>query len=131
MIRSQPRPLLDPLPAFQIWPTLRLTEAEQQLFKRNSRMYVVETGRAISLKQKFNISRPLADSSDGVLGPAPLKPHYSQARSTLFESDMHLDAGGEHPRYLKIRKIRTQFGVRLQNTRKARIEIFASFHRCL
>lgn len=50
----------------------------------------------------------------------PLKPHYAQARSALFESDMHLDASGEHPRYLKIRKIRSQFGVRLQNIRKVR-----------
>ena len=119
----------------QIWPTLKLTEAEQALFKKNSRLFVVETGRAISLKQKFNISRPtdasLAESSaanvatsgpglpgTSALSTTPLKPHYSEARSALFESDMHLDAAGEHPRYLKIRKIRTQFGVRLQNIRK-------------
>jgi hypothetical protein len=105
----------------QIWPTLRLTEAEQQLFKRNSRLFVVETGRAISLKQKFNVSRPPPEPPAGLLDAPPrqqLKPHYAEARSALFESDLHLDAAGEHPRYLKIRKIRTQFGVRLQNTRK-------------
>lgn len=107
------------------------SEDEQNLFKRNSRLFVVETGRSISLHQKFNLSRPMISS--GFSGPsnplalAPssspsptLKPHYSQARSALYESDMHLDASGEHPRYLKIRKIRSQFGVRLQNIRKVR-----------
>ena len=94
------------------------TEAEQGLFKRNSRLFVVETGKAISLKQKFNISRPAqlpplhspsswseAGGADGGFGDAaplpvtpPLKPHYAEARSALFESDLHLDAAGEHPR---------------------------------
>eukprot|EP00955_Chlamydomonas_euryale_P070475 360766-Chlamydomonas_euryale.AAC.17 len=63
----------------QIWPTLRLTEAEAQLFRRNSRLFVVETGRAISLKQKFNLARPerAPGAAMDALTP-PLKPHYAQ-----------------------------------------------------
>ncbi|GAX77335.1 hypothetical protein CEUSTIGMA_g4781.t1 [Chlamydomonas eustigma] len=103
----------------QIWPTFRLTGAEQEIFKRNSKLFVVETGRPISLKQKFNMLRPTAEDPES--SHALIKPHYAHARSMLYESDMHLDAAGEHPRYLKIRKIRTQYGVRLQNLRKVRI----------
>jgi hypothetical protein len=101
----------------QIWPTLRLTEAEQELFKRNSKLFVVETGRSISLRQKFNMLRLTAEDHESSNNEL-LKPHYAHARSMLYESDLHLDAAGEHPRYLKIRKIRTQYGVRLQNLRK-------------
>lgn len=103
----------------QIWPTLRLTESELNLFKRNSRMFVVDTGKSISLKHKFNLSRPLAISEEG--SDRPKKPYYAEAKAALFESDFHLDGAGEHPRYLKIRKIRTQFGIRLQNLRKVRL----------
>ena len=35
--------------------------------------------------------------------------------------DLHLDAVGEHPRYLKIRRLRSNYAVRLQALRKLRL----------
>lgn len=54
-------------------------------------MFVTELGRAISLQQKFN----LAKAGDSKV------PH-TDARSMLYESDIHLDAVGEHPRCVSV-----------------------------
>lgn len=71
----------------QIWPTLQLSEEEAQLFKRSSRVFVTDLGRTISLKKKFELAK----------GKEAKVPH-TEARSLLYESDLHLDAVGEHPR---------------------------------
>ena len=84
-------------------------------------MFVVDTGKSISLKHKFNLSRPQTIDQGGIDDQPNKKPYYAEAKAALFESDFHLDGAGEHPRYLKIRKIRTQFGIRLQNLRKVRL----------
>lgn len=71
----------------QIWPTQQLSDEEAQLFRRNSRIFITEMGRGISLKSKF----AMAKAGEGRV------PH-TDARSLLYESDFHLDAVGEHPR---------------------------------
>lgn len=74
-------------------------------------MFVTELGRAISLQQKFN----LAKAGDSKV------PH-TDARSMLYESDIHLDAVGEHPRYLKIRRLRgSNYAAKLESVRKLRM----------
>lgn len=73
----------------QIWPTLQLSEEEAGLFRKNSRVFVTELGRTISLSSKFEVAKG-ADTGGGV-------PH-QEAKALLYESDLHLDAVGEHPR---------------------------------
>jgi len=90
---------------------MQLTEEEAQLFKRSSRVFVTELGRPISLQQKFH----LAKAGDSKV------PH-TDARSLLYESDIHLDAVGEHPRYLKIRRLRgSNYAAKLESVRKLRM----------
>jgi hypothetical protein len=74
----------------QIWPTLQLSEEEAGLFRKNSRVFVTELGRTVSLRAKFAVAKA-ADIGGGV-------PH-QDAKALLYESDLHLDAVGEHPRY--------------------------------
>ncbi len=40
----------------QIWPTMQLTEFELAMFKRNNRLFAVNMGKALSLKDKFQMS---------------------------------------------------------------------------
>lgn len=77
----------------QIWPTLQLLPEEQQLFRRNGRVFVTDLGRSITLQQKYN----LAKGDSGVRTSDTSVP-YQTSCSLLYESDMHLDALGEHPR---------------------------------
>jgi hypothetical protein len=40
-----------------VWPTLKLTEEEVSLFKRNSRVFVTDLGRPIQLTTKFEMAK--------------------------------------------------------------------------
>lgn len=102
----------------QIWPTLQLTEYEQAMFKRNSRLFVVDMGRSLSLRDKFRMGayEPATAASTGAAaeeaggagagdalvpaagGASYRRVPYWQARSLLHESNLHLDALGENPR---------------------------------
>ncbi|GLC34572.1 hypothetical protein PLESTB_001246900 [Pleodorina starrii] len=117
----------------QIWPTMQLTEAELAMFRRNSRLFVVEMGRSISLQTKYRMGLqvagqgPEAEAAAGgaeegqAAAAAARKVPYQQARSLLHESQLHLDALGENPRYLKVRRVRSLFAAKLQNVRKLRL----------
>ncbi|KAG2428610.1 hypothetical protein HYH02_014311 [Chlamydomonas schloesseri] len=129
----------------QIWPTLQLTEYEQAMFKRNSRQFVVDMGRSLSLRDKFRMGayEPATAASTGeaaaadeeagggagagdALVPAAggasyRRVPYWQARSLLHESNLHLDALGENPRYLRLRRVGSLFATKLQNVRKLRL----------
>lgn len=80
-----------PLCLWQVWPTLKLTEEEAMLFKRNSRVFVTDLGKSIPMTAKFELAKAMQD-----------KVPHQDARSLLYESDLHLDAVGEHPRYVEI-----------------------------
>eukprot|EP00983_Pelagomonas_calceolata_P072882 1151913-Pelagomonas_calceolata.AAC.7 len=71
----------------QVWPTLRLTDEEAMLFKRNSRVFLTDMGKSIPLTTKFELAKATQE-----------KVPHQDARSLLYESDLHLDAVGEHPR---------------------------------
>ncbi|KAJ9518461.1 hypothetical protein QJQ45_018487, partial [Haematococcus lacustris] len=103
----------------QIWPTQQLSEEELQLFRRNSRVFVTDLGRSISLKAKFQLAKAGAE-----------KVPHQEVKQLLYESDLHLDAVGEHPRYLKIRRLRGgNYGTKLQALRKLRVLLgFARRH---
>lgn len=94
----------------QVWPTLRLTDEEAMLFKRNSRVFLTDMGKSIPLTTKFELAKATQE-----------KVPHQDARSLLYESDLHLDAVGEHPRFLKIRRLRTQYATKLQSLRKLRV----------
>jgi hypothetical protein len=73
----------------QVWPTLQLLEEEAQLFGRNSRVFVTDMARSIPARIKYAMAKPLD----------PRQPvHHLEARPLIHESDLHLDAVGEHPR---------------------------------
>lgn len=74
----------------QIWPTQQLTPEELQLFRRNSRVFVTDLSRSISLESKIAAAR----------GTSTQKLPHQDLRPLLYESDIHLDAVGEHPRYV-------------------------------
>lgn len=76
-------------PHEQIWPTLKLTDEQAAEFRRNSRLFVVDLGRTITLKNKFSMNNAAAGGE---------RPSPSVAYSLLHETNMHLDAVGEHPR---------------------------------
>ncbi|GIL45576.1 hypothetical protein Vafri_2776 [Volvox africanus] len=118
----------------QIWPTMQLTEAELAMFRRNSRLFVVEMGKSISLQTKYRMGlqmqnpEELTDAASGVTGDgtqatagSSRRVPYQQARSLLHESQLHLDALGENPRYLKVRRVRSLYAAKLQNLRKLRL----------
>lgn len=92
----------------QIWPNKRLTERQLAMFRKTSRLFVVELGRVIALKTKFNLN-------------IKEKPSYQESKTRLYESDMHLDAVGEHPRFLRIRRLNRSYAIKLQNVRKIRL----------
>ncbi|MEW5302403.1 MAG: hypothetical protein WDW36_005194 [Sanguina aurantia] len=98
----------------QIFPTQVLTEDEASSFRRNSRMFVVDMARSITLKNKLGMAAS-ASSTEGSKVPA------NAAKSLLYESNLHLDAVGEHPRYLKIRRIGSHYATKLQNLKKIRL----------
>nr|8A22_Bd Chain Bd, uS4m [Polytomella magna]8APN_Bd Chain Bd, uS4m [Polytomella magna]8APO_Bd Chain Bd, uS4m [Polytomella magna] len=95
-------------PFEQIWPTLQLSEDDAAMFRRNSRQFVVDLSQNITLKNKFALNK------------ATKIPH-QDARALIYESNLHLDAVGEHPRYLKIRRVTSQYGSKLMNVRKLRL----------
>jgi hypothetical protein len=71
----------------QVWPTLKLSEEEAVLFKRNSRVFVTDLGKSIPITTKIAMAKTGEE-----------KVPHQDLRSLLYESDMHLDAVGEHPR---------------------------------
>lgn len=101
----------------QIWPTLKLTEPELAMFRRNSRAQLVELGRPLSLRAKYRLGLMAeqlpreAEAAEGsgvggeaaggelVPGGAQVKVPYAQARSLLHENSLHLEALGENPRW--------------------------------
>ncbi|GIL72108.1 hypothetical protein Vretimale_502 [Volvox reticuliferus] len=118
----------------QIWPTMQLTEAELAMFRRNSRLFVVEMGKSISLQTKYRMGlqvqnpEEVMDAASGMTGDgaqasagSSRRVPYQQARSLLHESQLHLDALGENPRYLKVRRVRSLYAAKLQNLRKLRL----------
>lgn len=78
-------------PHEQIWPTLQLSEEQAAEFRRNSRLFVVDLGKTITLRNKFGMNKAAAGGE---------KPNTTTAYSLLHESNMHLDAVGEHPRWV-------------------------------
>jgi len=95
-------------PFEQIWPTTQLSDDDAAMFRRNSRQFVVDLSQNITLKNKFSLNN------------ATKIPH-QDVRSLLYESNLHLDAVGEHPRYLRIRRVTNQYGMKLMNIRKIRL----------
>ncbi|GFR40189.1 hypothetical protein Agub_g748 [Astrephomene gubernaculifera] len=114
----------------QIWPTMQLTEAEAAMFRRNSRLFVVDMGRNISLQTKFRMGQQdpaqQAEAAEAEAAGVPAPPvsravPYHQARNLLYETQLHLDALGENPRYLRVRKVGSLYAAKLQNVRKLRL----------
>ncbi|KAG2500998.1 hypothetical protein HYH03_000820 [Edaphochlamys debaryana] len=139
----------------QIWPTLKLTEPELAMFQRNSRKFVVDMGKVVTLQTKFRMNSmdpaqaaeqakdtwtvaakrydasardSTQEAKDAVAVPgvvaraaAARKVPYQQARTLLNEVQLHLDALGENPRYLRLRQLGSMHATKLQNVRKVRL----------
>ncbi|KXZ44333.1 hypothetical protein GPECTOR_69g426 [Gonium pectorale] len=120
----------------QIWPTLQLTEVEQAMFRRSSRVFVVDMGRSVSLESKYRmgLNKPAvaakaaeaaaegaSEAQVAAVASAVRRAPYHQARTLLYEPQLHLDAVGENPRYLRIRRVGSMFATKLQNVRKLRL----------